>query len=135
MGVLTDLVSLGDRDPQHVLSSDVEAPTFQSKGIGIVELSQLGELLGAGDSIELSRQFDLIAGEEDEGPWLLTIPEALLSSLQTAMDGTLESVAPKWARIEEFGGHAEVDVLMDYLKGARAFLTENEGPFALSICL
>lgn len=105
---------------------------FLCKGIGMIELSQLGEILGVDSYDNLMAGLELVGEPRDEGPWPQTIPEALTKWLATITDGEIAAVIPRWLESEQFqSGTATSDSLTDYIKRLRAFLAERSGEFFL----
>ena len=56
---------------------------FMAKGIGSIELCQLGELLGIGTYAEINRSFKLVGEPLPEGPWPESMDEDLLSEIRS----------------------------------------------------
>lgn len=101
------------------------------KGIGMIELSQLGEMLEVDSYDNLMAGLKLVGEPREEGPWPQTIPPALTKRLATITDGEIATVIPRWIELEEFRGTATEDSLTHYLKRLRSFLAERSGPFFL----
>jgi hypothetical protein len=104
---------------------------FLSKGIGSIELSQLGEMLGVDSYDNLMAGLKLVGEPRDEGPWPQTIPAALTNRLATITDDEIAAVVPRWVELEEFQPGATVDSLTEYLQRLRSFLAERSGEFFL----
>jgi hypothetical protein len=104
---------------------------FLCKGIGMIELSQLGEILNVDSYDNLMAGLKLVGEPRDDGPWPQTIPEALIKRLATITDEEIAAVVPRWAESEQFRGAATKDSLTDYLKRLRSFLSERSGEFFL----
>ena len=104
---------------------------FMCKGIGMIELCQLGEMLDVASYDQLTDQFNLIGEPRDEGPWPQTIPTELMDRIASITDGEIAGVVPKWLGIEEFGGTATAESLSDYLTRLRAYLDGRAGEYFL----
>ena len=100
-----------------------------AKGIGMIELCQLGEMLGVASYDALTSGFNLVGEPRDEGPWPETIPAALIDRLRTVTDDDISGVVPKWAGIEEFHGAATTESLAEYLQTFRDYLADRSGAF------
>jgi hypothetical protein len=105
---------------------------FLCKGIGMIELSQLGELLGVDSYDNLMAGLKLVGEPRDEGPWPQTVPNALTKRLAAITDGEIAAVVPRWLESEQFqGGSATTDSLTNYLERLRSFVSERSGEFFL----
>ncbi len=128
MGMLTDVVALGKKKPATVLRQPYEsAPWFQWKGIGVVELAQLGALLKVAPVQKLVSEFKLLGGDESV---LVSFPEALADSIRDLSSKEANAIAKKWAKTEELEGTKPTD-LAEYLTSLAAFLGTHSGPYAL----
>lgn len=128
MGMLTDVVALGKKKPATVLRQPYEsAPWFQWKGIGMVELAQLGALLKVAPVQKLVSQFKLLGGEEAV---LVSFPAALADSIRELPGKEASAIAKKWAKTEELEGTKPSD-LVEYLTSLAKFLNAHQGPYAL----
>lgn len=128
MGMLTDVVALGTKKPATVLRKPYEsAPWFQWKGIGMIELAQLGGLLKVAPVQKLVSQFKLLGGEESV---LVSFPDALAVAIRELSGKEISAVAKKWAKTEELAGTKSAD-LAEYLTSLAAFLSAHQGPYAL----
>ena len=133
---LSDIVSCPIEKLEEVITHEEPyglGTWFFAKRVGMIELCKLGEILGVGSYDELTSEFNLVGEPLDDGPWPQTIPVGLISRLKIITDDEINAVVSSWAQIEEFkrfdgpGVHS----LSEYLKGLRAFLTTNAGPFFL----
>lgn len=102
---------------------------FMCKGIGMIELCQLGEILGVASYDELTSQFDLIGEPRDEGPWPQTVPALLLAKFSDLTKDDIASVVPKWMSLEEFGGAATNESLTNYLMRLQEYLDGRSGEY------
>lgn len=104
---------------------------FLYKGIGMIELSRLGEMLDVDSYDNLMDGFELVGEPRDYGPWPQTIPDALTKRLTTITDDEIAVAVPRWVELEEFRGAATVESLTDYLKRLRSYLSERSREFFL----
>lgn len=131
---LNDILNCKVEDLWSILDSDEpydKKRWFLCKGIGMIELSELGEMLDVDSYDNLMAGLELVGEPRDEGPWPQSIPEALTKRLATITDNEIAAVVPRWAESEQFGGTATMDSLTDYLKRLRSFLSERSGEFFL----
>lgn len=131
---VNDILNCDAAELWAILDSDDpydEERWLMCKGIGMIELSQLGEMLGVGSYDDLMDQFDLVGEPRDEGPWPQTIPDSLIQRLASITDDEIASVVPKWSTIEELRGSASADSLTDYLTRFRTYLMARSGDFFL----
>jgi hypothetical protein len=131
---LSDIVACSEEDLPGVIASEEpyeRGVWFLAKGIAMIELSQLGEMLAVGSYDELTEAFKFVGDELEDGPWPQVIPKALTARLASLSDAEIAEVTPRWAGIEEFRGRQSPEDLTEYLKGMRTFLSENDGPFFL----
>lgn len=104
---------------------------FLCKGIGMIELSKLGEMLDVDSYDNLMAGLKLVGEPRDDGPWPQTIPDALTKRLAMITDDEITAVVPRWVELEEFRGTATMESLTDYLKRLRSYLSERSGEFFL----
>lgn len=131
---LNDILNCPESELWNILDSEEEYEHegwFLSKGIGMIELSQLGEMLGVASYDELSDQFDLVGDPREDGPWPETIPSPLIDKLRNLTDDEIAAVVPQWVTIEEFHGSATQESLTDYLTRLRDYLDGRQGDFFL----
>lgn len=132
---LNDILNCPENQLWSVLDSDEaygdKEPWFFSKGIGMVELCQLGAMLNVDSYDNLMSRFELVGEPRDEGPWPQAIPGALTSRLATLSDDEIARVVPRWVTIEELQGSATVESLTDYLTRLKTYLTGRSCDFFL----
>lgn len=104
---------------------------FMAKNIGMIELSQLGQMLGVAEYESLMGGFELVGEPLPEGPWPQTLPPALADSLTFISDDQIADVCGRWSGIEEFSGMMPAESLVEYLTNLREFLSAHEGPYFL----
>ena len=131
---VNDILNCAESDLWNILDSDDAYQNdgwFMSKGVGMIELCKLGEMLGVASYDELTDGFDLVGEPRDEGPWPQTIPSSLMDRIANLADDEIASVAPKWTGIEEFEGTATSQSLSDYLTRLREYLAGRAGELFL----
>ncbi len=131
---LNDILNCAVSDLWSILDSDEpydKERWFLYKGIGMIELSQLGEMLDVDSYANLMTGLKLVGEPRDEGPWPQTIPAALTNRLATITDIEIEAVVPRWVESEQFNGMTTMESLTDYLRGLRSYLSERSGEFFL----
>jgi hypothetical protein len=131
---LNDILNCSENDLWSILDSDEpydKKRWFLCKGIGMIELSQLGEMLDVDWYDNLMASFKLVGESRDDGPWPQTIPDALTKRLAKITDDEIAAVIPRWVELEEFRGAATIESLTDYLKRFRSYLSERSGEFFL----
>lgn len=131
---LSDILNCAESDLWAILDSDdayQNAGWFMCKGIGMIELCKLGEMLGVASYDELMSEFNLIGEPRVEGPWPQTIPLPLMDRIAKLSNDEIVSVVPKWNSIEELDGAATIESLSDYLTRLRQFLSGRSGEYFL----
>ena len=127
---LNDILNCAESNLWSILDSDDGYQNdgwFMAKGIGMIELCQLGEMLGVASYDELMSEFNLIGEPRDEGPWPQTIPTSLMDRIRTLIDDEISSVVATWVDIEEFRGAATTESLADYLNRLKQYLDGRSG--------
>ncbi|MCA9170636.1 MAG: hypothetical protein KDB23_23315, partial [Planctomycetales bacterium] len=69
---LNDILNCAEADLWNILDSDdayQHDGWFMCKGIGMIELSKLGEILDVASYDDLMSEFKLIGEPRDDGPW------------------------------------------------------------------
>jgi hypothetical protein len=131
---LNDILNCSEGELWSILDSDEpydKKRWFLCKGIGMIELSQLGEMLNVDSYDNLMAGLKLVGEPRDDGPWPQTIPAALTQRLAKITDDEVAAVVPRWVQLEEFRGAATTESLTDYLKRLRSYLSERSGEFFL----
>jgi len=131
---VSDILNCTETELWPVLDSDESFDGerwFRCKGIGMIELCKLGEMLGVDSYDNLMDGFDLVGEPRDEGPWPQTIPDTLLNRLASISDDDIAAVTPRWLTLDEFHGAASLDSLADYLTQLRTYLSAQSGNFYL----
>lgn len=131
--MITDIYSIAEVTPDELRWAREpwkNFPCVRAHSNGPMELSRLGELLGVGSYEEVLAGFTFLAGESQESPWVVAIPEGLVERL-TSVDGAAQQwAATRWAGAID--GH-EARGLRIYLERLAEFLGDHEGPVALYI--
>jgi len=132
----TDVVSLDGGSAWDLLwSKDRGAalPHLRARSIGPLQLARLGELLGLGEPDTLIRSFSLLAGESQESPWVISIPEALTTAVASLGPEAIEGVASRWAGAEDMSATVSAVALQDYLERLRGLHAGSAGPLVLLV--
>jgi hypothetical protein len=101
--------------------------------IGPLQLAQLAELLGIGTHREMIRDFSLLAGESQEGPWVVSLPSELMSRVGELTGAEARDVALRWSVACQPSTGGTPGTLFEYLDGLGAFARDNVEPYALYI--
>ncbi len=104
-------------------------PRLEITPAGPPELALLGRLLGAGDDQAILRGFRLLAGESQEPPWVIGVPEELRDLLASIGENALPRLADAWATALQ----AEPTSTLDILRGIRDLAVTGPGPLALHV--
>src|SRR5262245_59146220 len=106
MSVLTDLVvaDLGQAGAlARTLKPSSDWNCLDVKGIDIVKLCRLRAILtNAPYRKAWIAEFRYLAGDEDFGPWVMAVPDALVAGLAAMPEEALSPVASRWHATEEF---------------------------------
>lgn len=106
-------------------------PHFAARDIGPRELARLAGLLDIESPATLAGGFSLLAGESQQSPWVVSVPDVIVEGIAVLAEQEIEPLANRWAHPESQGSSPVV--LADYLRGLSRFLGQHEGPFALYI--
>jgi len=131
---ISDILACSEPDLPNIMAAENpwgHGTWFSAKNIGMIELSQLGEMLHVGTYDELSEQFNLIGEPKPDGPWPESTPPNLMTKLATLSELEINEVSVRWSEIEEFHGASKPEELASYLKTLRDFLQSNDGPYYL----
>lgn len=106
MGVLIDLIVVDSSCAEDIALSDSPAAEFEgleAKGIDPVKLCTLKSILMEKpyDGTWIS-DFELLAGDESEGPWVTGVPSDLVAALCSLSEQNIAGVSAKWHETEEF---------------------------------
>lgn len=105
MGVLSDLVVAGEGDASqilHTLNPSAELGGIDIKGIDAEKFAALHAIVSGRPLEEVIGEYDPIAWDSDEGPWVFRISQELVVQLAQIGPGERARVAAKWAETEEF---------------------------------
>ncbi|GAB5561288.1 MAG: hypothetical protein SynsKO_29350 [Synoicihabitans sp.] len=130
----SDILSAPEEQVVSICSDDEcysRGVWFQAKSISMIELSQLGEIIGADSYDDLSSGFNLVGEPLEEGPWPQTPPPSLSEKIENLSNEEIEAAAQSWSQIEEFGGHVTPSDLADYIKRLKEFFANTSGPYFL----
>jgi hypothetical protein len=136
MNVVTYLFSLSDTTADELrwkINPWLELPACPAFSVTPVELSWLGEILGAGPQGSLLKQCSLAAGESQEPPWVVSLPPALVSALRAIVPEESHEVAGRWGLVDEMAGALPLDSLVHFLDAAVEFLEYRADPIVLYV--
>src|SRR5689334_7923440 len=106
MGVLTDLVVVEESRVLDVGASHNPSRDFDGidmKGIDPVKLMHLkSALTGATYDPTWIRDFEFLAGDKDEGPWVMTFPADLRAAISNLRLDQVASSADAWIKTDAF---------------------------------
>ena len=77
--------------------------------------------------------FSLLAGESQQGPWVVSIPADLVAAIAALEESQLAALADRWARPDELANATTAGARAAYVRELGRFLRAHEGPFALYI--
>lgn len=105
MGILTDFVVATDNDAvaigEAVRPAD-QWPTLESKGVETIKLSTLYcAATNAQYTDDIQASFSLVAGNEEEGPWVFKFPPEILAAIAGIGQSDIPAIAASWAATEE----------------------------------
>lgn len=114
MGILTNFVIAKDEDAVAI-SEAIRAvgnwPTLESKGVDSIKISTL---YCAATNTEyenaIQASFLMIAGNDEDGPWVLKFPNEILSAIAHIESEAIASTAKLWAATE-FTGNSHTMLL------------------------
>ena len=105
-------------------------PCVRLQDLGPMELARLGEVLGVDTYDEVLAGFVFLAGESQESPWVVAVPDGLVQALVSAASDELRAMAEGWSTVIERDERAS---LRSRLERLSEFLTRHESPFGLYI--
>ena len=110
-------------------------PHVTCSPIGPRELALLAELLGCGDHHNLLAHMRLLAGESQESPWVVAIPERVASAIGRIRGGEMAFRSAQWRAASELTSAFETHRLEQLLSEMVRFLQSHEGPFAMLVVM
>ncbi len=125
---------------QHTTAGDLvwradgteHGPACPLGGVGPVELACLGEALGLGDADSIRSGFSLLAGESQESPWVVSLPQDLGAAVACVEDHRVADAATRWA--EQIGSPRIAPADWKALLGRLArYCRSTAGPWVLLI--
>jgi hypothetical protein len=142
MGVLTDLVVASIEQADEVVSCSNPAADWHgvdAKGIDQTKLCSLRAIVtGHAYEDEWMSEFDFVAGDQEQGPWLFRFPDALTTALSTLENHTLDSAAIDWHRKSFADDHWPVESVRTALTQIRDLAIHakrSDKPILMWICL
>ena len=108
MGVLTDIVVAASSQASEVLASNVPSddfPGFDAKGLDQIMLATLWAFLTrTAYDPKWVTEMPLVAGDEEEGPWVFQIPSPMTERLGALPETEWKHIADQWGQTEEMVG-------------------------------
>ena len=110
MSVLSDFVSAPAGAGNSIGQSARPAESWQVlegwKGIDPIKLSTLHSLIASepievDPIVEKSATFELVGGDEADGPWVLLFPDQITQDLASLDPSHVEAIANAWSETEE----------------------------------
>lgn len=105
MGVLTDVyvADTGEAfDLKRELPGNDQWEGIDLKGHSQITLAELWNVLDPSiDPITAMEQFELLTGDDEEGPWVIKLPDQLVKCLCEADTSSLDSIHEKWINSED----------------------------------
>ncbi len=105
MGILTELVIANIKDADDIarFSDPSEKWTgISAEGLDQVKLSTLRSIVTNKEYEDgWIDDFRFLAGNQEEGPWVFAVPDALCSALAGFPESRLKAIAKQWLRTEE----------------------------------
>jgi hypothetical protein len=132
LGVLTDLVVVNLSQVQAIAESSSPANDLQGidiRGIDPVKLCELKTVLMARpDDGSWIREFEFVAGNKEEGPWVMRFPSDLAAAIAGIPGDKVESTAAAWIGTGAFelDNWNEMDVI-EVLWAMRTLFTAKLG--------
>jgi hypothetical protein len=106
MGVLTELVIASIKEADDVArDTNISARRsgFNAQGLDQIKLSTLrGVVTNREYEDSWIDEFCFVAGNQEDGPWVFSVPDALISALASFPESRLKAAAKQWSRTEEF---------------------------------
>ncbi len=138
MRVRTDVYSLADVTAEELRWARQpwqRWPCLRDEDVGPKELARLGEVLGVGVFNDVLGGFSFLAGESQESPWVVALPERLARRLVEVADDEIMSAAVDWSEALDREIAPPADHLATYLRGMVDFLAKHDGPYVLYVTL
>ena len=134
--MITDVYSLADVTAEELRWARKPWqlwPCLRAKDIGPKELARLGEVLDVGPNQDVLAGFSFLAGESQESPWVVALPERLALRLAVSTDDEIMSVAAGWRDALDREVAPSPNDLVGYLRDLVDFLGEHDGPYGLYV--
>ena len=134
--MITDVYSLAGISAEEIRWSEQQrtrAPHHRAHDVGLQDLGRLAGLLGVGTGSDLVGGFSLLAGESQQGPWVVSIPADLLAAVAALEEDQMDALAARWAHPDELSNVTTAGARAAYVRELWRFLRAHEGPFVLYI--
>ncbi len=105
MGILLELIIANIRDADGIAAAGSPEDTggrLKAEGLDQVKLSTLRSIVTNQEYEDAwIDEFRFLAGNREDGPWVFTVPEALVNALASSPESRLKAIAKQWSRTEE----------------------------------
>ena len=137
MGSLADIVVADSGDSQAILNSEYPLGTYKgvnSDGLNPLHISALHALLTDKDFNQAKEAYRPISKDPAKGPWLVRIPEDLITALTNIAPHDIASMAAQWAatdrlREERWSGQETEHYLAQLVHFSQIALFEEKEVF------
>jgi hypothetical protein len=134
--LITDVFSLSRVTAEELRWAERPRERFscvRAASIGPKELAQLGEGLDVGSFEAVLSGFRFLAGESQEPPWVVSIPDVLVDRLHDLGDQDVISICAEWNEALTADAAHSRESLTAYLDRLIGFVNGREGPYALYV--
>jgi len=136
MDIMIGIFSLAETPAEDLLWDQLPwnaRSHYRGSLIGPTELAHLAVILGIGSFEAIIAGFSLVAGESQDMPWVISLPEDLIEAITVLDDTDIVATARMWAQRHELANRFSVSELEQYLTGAGGFLRDTPGPHVLRV--
>ena len=106
MGILTELVIASPQEAEEVArstSGEAERPHLVADDLDQAKLSTLRAIVTNQEYEDTwIDEFRFLAGNQEDGPWVFSVPDAVVAGLAALPESRLKAAAKQWGRTEEF---------------------------------
>ena len=130
------LLSLRDTDADQLRWNPQilqRTPHVECTPIGPPQLAALGEVLSVRSRDDLLSDMRLLAGESQERPWVISVPDELALGASTVQPEQYAFLSHQWRRSPQLSSGFDGVQLQELLSRLLRFLSSTDGPFALLV--
>ena len=106
MGICTKLVIASHQEADNIARDTSVESTFPCLSADDLDQAKLSTLRAIVTNREYEDawidEFRFLAGNQEEGPWVFSVPNAVVSGVTALPESRLKAAAKQWARTEEF---------------------------------